>query len=144
MLRGTPRSAVQRPVSCCQLKHPMSESDNVFITEQVADILVVTPTGPEIGFQLSKLDKQAREIAEGIDGEQVRHVVFDADHGEFISSSVIGAMIQMWEAAKNNGGRFVICNFSDDALAALVAMRLDTKWPRYESRDDAVQALNQA
>lgn len=121
----------------------MSASDKSYELQEDGDILIVLPTSDQIGFKQSQLQTETTAIVKQLDGGAILHLVFDADNADFLSSAVIGSMIQMWEAAEEKGGRFVSCNISDGALEALVAMRLDTKWRRYDSRDEALKALRQ-
>ena len=60
----------------------------------------------------------------------------------FLASRVIGSFIQIWERTLERGGRFVLCNLSDDALQGLIVTRLDTRWPTYATRKEALAAIS--
>ncbi len=119
----------------------MSADEHVFRIEESEKALIVIPTGDHIGFRLGRIQDETQGLIERFNAAGLRHIVVDASETVILSSSVIGAMIEMWEAATGNGGKFVICGLSDDALQALVTTRLDTRWPHYATRDDALAAL---
>jgi anti-anti-sigma regulatory factor len=119
----------------------MSLSRNVFRIERLDDILVVVPAGAHIGYRLPQIERETDAIIARMDVEGIVNVIVDARENEYLSTAVIGAMVRMWDAVKNGGGQFVVCNLSDDALTALIVTRLDTRWPQFVSREAAVNAV---
>lgn len=113
----------------------------VFGIEQSGRTLVVIPAGEHIGFKMKQVQNEADALVARIREEGIRHVVVDASKTAYFSSIIIGALIQLWEAVTAAGGKFALCHLNDDALSALVAMRLDTKWPHYDTRAEALEAL---
>ncbi len=119
----------------------MHRSTPVFNVETHGGTLVVTPTGDQVGFRLARIQEQTDQILKSIERDQIRNVVVDATQSSYLSSSIIGAMIQMWEAVSAAGGRLAVCGLTDDAMEALVATRLDTRWPSFSTRAEALAAL---
>jgi anti-anti-sigma factor len=122
----------------------MHRSTPVFNVETQGGTLVVTPTGDQVGFRLARIQEQTEQILESIQRDQIRNVVVDAAQASYLSSSIIGALIQMWEAVSAAGGRLAVCGLNDDAMEALVATRLDTRWPSFPTRAKALAALGGA
>ena len=120
----------------------MSTSTPVFQVEALGATLVVAPTGDHVGFRLARIQEQTEQILETIQRDAIRNIVVDASQSSYLSSSVIGAFIQMWEAVSATGGRLAICGLNDDAMEALVATRLDTRWPSFATREEALSALS--
>jgi anti-anti-sigma factor len=120
----------------------MSASENVFETEIHDGVLVVLPVSDQIGFRMGPLQDRTDQITRMIEQGEVRSVVVDATNLAFLGSAVISAFIQIWEAAVEHGGGFVTCNLSDDALQSLIVTRLDTRWPTYDSREEALAAVS--
>jgi anti-anti-sigma regulatory factor len=114
----------------------------VFRVERTDDALIVIPTGDHVGFQMNQIKKETDSLVEDVKSSVIDGVVFDAGETSYLSSTIIGAMIRLWEAATENGAKFVLCNLSDDAMSAIVATRLDTKWPSFETRAAALKALH--
>jgi anti-sigma B factor antagonist len=121
----------------------MSTAQNVFETEIHEGVLVVVPTSDQIGLRHGRLQEQTDRVTQTIEQGDVRGVVVDAGNMSYLPSAVISAFIQIWEAAVEHGGSFVTCNLSDDALQSLIVTRLDTRWPTYDSRDEALAAVSQ-
>ena len=121
----------------------MSDSENVFETEIHDGVLVLIPVDEQIGFRMGPLQDQTDQIAQSIEQGDMRNVVVDAGNMSFLASAVISAFIQIWEITLEHGGRFVTCNLSDDALQSLIVTRLDTRWPNFGSREEALGALSE-
>jgi len=119
----------------------MVESSEVFQTESDGSTLIVIPAGEQIGFRLSQVQHETDEIVRRLSDESLCNVVIDAGETDYLSSTTIGALIQIWETVREAGGHFVLCNLSDDAMSTIVAMRLDTRWPSYTSREEALEAI---
>lgn len=119
----------------------MSDTKHVFRCEPAGNVIVVVPAGEHVGFEMMQIQKDAERIIQKIEAGEGPHVVVDAGETAYFSSSVIGGLIRIWEAAQRKGGKLVLCNMSDDALSAVVATRLDTRWHAYDSREAALEAL---
>ena len=119
----------------------MSDPSPVFQTEVRGPTLVVTPTGDHVGFRLARIQEQTDQVLGAIRRDGIRNVLVDAAQVSYLSSSIIGAFIQMWEAVSASGGRLAVCGLTDDAMEALVATRLDTRWPNYPTRAEALAEL---
>jgi anti-anti-sigma factor len=119
----------------------MPENDCIFRTESADGAIVVVPTGEHIGFEMMEVQREAREIAEALESGEGPNVVVDACETAYLSSTVIGALIRVWEAAEKQGGKVLLCNLNDDAMAAIIATRLDTRWPSFPTRAEALASL---
>lgn len=122
----------------------MTASSPAFRMEQDAGTLILVPAGEQVGFRLLTVQKETEEILRRLQDAHLRSVLVDAGETEYLSSTVIGALIQIWETLRERGGRFALCNLSDDALSVIVAMRLDTRWRHFNSREEALQALQKS
>ena len=113
----------------------------LFHVERTANALIIVPSGDLVGFQQHEIQKETDGLVSDIQAAVIKGVIFDGGESSYLSSSIIGAMIRIWEATTDQGGKFVTCNLSDDAMSAVVATRLDTKWPTYDTRAKALKAL---
>lgn len=117
----------------------MSNAVNVFQTEAHGNVLVIIPVDQQSGLRnLSRLQEQTDQIAGSIEQGDVVSVLVDAENLPFLPSRLISAFIQLWEASLEHGGRFAICNLSDEAMQSLIVTRLDTRWPTFDSREAAL------
>ena len=113
----------------------------LFRVERTDNALIIVPGGDLVGFQQHEIIKETDSLVSDIKAAVITGVIFDGCESSYLSSAIIGAMIRIWEAAADQGGKFVTCNLGDDALSAIVATRLDTKWPNYDTRAEALKAL---
>lgn len=120
----------------------MPGTDDVFRTEAHGGVLVVTPVDEQCGLRhLGRLQEQTDQIARSIEVGNIASVLVDAENLPFLPSRLISAFIQLWEAALEHGGRFAVCNLSDEAMQSLIVTRLDTRWPIYETRAAALDEI---
>ena len=119
----------------------MSDSEQVFQIEEEGRSLILVPSGDHVGFPLAEMQSEAVMISQRLGETTLQNVIVDAGQTKYLSSSIIGALIQIWETVEEKGGRLVICNLTDDAMLALSATRLDTKWTCYDSRAEALAAV---
>jgi anti-anti-sigma regulatory factor len=118
----------------------MSQNRNLFRIERFDDVLVVIPAGARIGYR-PQIERDTDAIVARVQSGRFAGVIVDARENEYLSTALIGAMVRMWEAVTKGGGQFVVCNLSDDSLTALIATRLDTRWPHFVSREAALNAV---
>ncbi|MFQ5731338.1 MAG: STAS domain-containing protein [Planctomycetaceae bacterium] len=119
----------------------MSDARDVFHTLTEGKALIVIPAGDHVGFQIAQIESGTDAILELVERAGLSHIVFDAGESSYLSSSMIGAMIRMWEAVSAGGGQFLTCCLTEDALRAIAVTRLDSHWPQFDSRAAALQAL---
>lgn len=120
----------------------MSDSEHVFRTETHGGVLIVIPVDEQCGLRhQARLQEQADQIARSIEQPDVAGVLVDAGNLPFLPSRLISSFIQFWEAALEHGGRFAVCNLSDEAMQSLIVTRLDTRWPIFDSREAALAEI---
>jgi anti-anti-sigma factor len=99
----------------------------------------------EVGGSFSSLDVQALEqlskqlLAEASQGDPPR-LVLDLTHTTFIGSKFIELLIRAWKRVKQRGGSMAMCGMQPFCVDVLRATRLDTLWPIYATRSEAVEA----
>ena len=107
----------------------------VFRVERSDDALVVVPTAITSASNCIRSRRRPSAPVADVNSSVLSGVIFDAGETSYLSSTVIGAMIRLWEAAKAHRAKFVLCCLSDDAMAAIVATRLDTNSGRVTKRE---------
>lgn len=116
-------------------------SGGVFRTEIDDGTLIVKPCGDQAAALSQRFYEEIEEVRGTIRKGSLQHVLVDASAVDYLSSAVIGGLIELWECATENGCKFAVCGLSDFALEALSVTRLDTRWPRYDDRESAIQSL---
>ena len=68
-------------------------------------------------------------------------LILDLTHTSFIGSSFIELLVQAWKRLKQRKGNMALCGLQPFCAEVLRTARLDTIWPVYPSRSEAVAAL---
>ena len=69
------------------------------------------------------------------------NLLIDLNQGTYLGTSMLGAIVKLWKRVALQGGRLALCNVSEPVLRVLRVTKLQTIWPIYGSRTDALTAL---
>ena len=103
------------------------------------DTTIVTPVR-----NLGELDSDL--FAVDVDGvlrlltqQRARNVVIDLCHTEFFGSDAICLFLKLHRGVRKNQGRMAFCSASPNEREVLTMMALDTLWPIFPQRSDALE-----
>ena len=68
-------------------------------------------------------------------------LVVDLSHTDFFGSAFLGILFRIWNRLSSGGGVFALCSLRPHCREVIKTARLDTLWPIYDTRDQAVRAL---
>jgi anti-anti-sigma factor len=68
-------------------------------------------------------------------------IVFDLTRAESFGSMFLALMIRCWKLALSQGGTMALCGVSARTRELLRVTALDMVWPIYESKREAMEAL---
>lgn len=86
---------------------------------------------PELDFLLERLEHLG-----------VSQVVIDFARVEYIGSSMLEALRRIWMKVQAAHGQMVLCNAGPVVREVLRVARFDTLWKLYDTRDEALAAVN--
>jgi len=90
-------------------------------------------------------DPPMREFGEALMREAAEadppRVVIDLAEMEYVGSAFLELLVRAWKRLKPRGGIMALCEAQPFCLEVLQSTRLDSLWPTYPSRDEAVAAL---
>jgi anti-anti-sigma factor len=69
-------------------------------------------------------------------------LVVDLSNVEFFGSSFIELLFRIWKRIQHRAGRFALCGLSPYCQEVLSVTNLDTLWPNYPTREQAVVELS--
>lgn len=113
----------------------------VFVREVQGAALVLTPHGPLGNLQEAEVVQETMELLEVVSHSSPTNLVIDLQYGDYVGSAFLGAVIRLWKRIAQNGGRLAICHVSEKVVLTLRMTKLQTVWPIYVSRDDALRAV---
>ena len=125
----------------------MSSENPVFEYEQHGNVLVVLSTKELSGFRDSDIRDSYNDMYRRLDGEGVRHLLFDFSRLEYFGSTFIGILIRLAKKARLGGGEAALCNLSDNMhemmkrLMLLENTKTDFFWTPFDSVEEGLAKL---
>lgn len=127
----------------------MNQDRDIFVFEQVGEVLILTPHGPFMEFRDSEIRNAYNEAYRRLCESGVRHLLADFSHLDYFGSTFVGILIRLARRVRSNQGEAVLCHLSDnmkDMLRTLMLLentKTDFYWTTYTCRESALQALAQ-
>jgi len=104
--------------------------------------VTVLCTGPKYtGLENQALDELANTLLAEIARSSPPRIVIDMTRTEYIASSFIELMIRAWKRVKHDSGTMALCAVHSYCQEVLRVSHLDTVWPIYATRDEAIRAV---
>lgn len=109
--------------------------NKVFKVETYDETVVVIPMGDVSDFSYKEIHLDAGRITELFTKHGFRNLIIDFSVRPFVGSVIIDALVSFCRTAR---GRSMFCNVSTEMQSSLDEMRITTKWPIANSREEAL------
>ncbi|MBM82715.1 MAG: anti-anti-sigma factor [Planctomycetaceae bacterium] len=103
--------------------------------------LVVVPASTVESISWDVIDQAADIVLAPIRSAEVPMVVFDLTGVRYFGSVFLALLLRCHKNVKAVGGELVLCGPSEMARELLEITQLDTIWAIYDTRDEALSAL---
>jgi anti-anti-sigma factor len=113
----------------------------IFQTEQQGDTLVVALPGTDITFADEEVLTEIDDVLYRLRESGAKHLIVDFGQTVYFGSIILGSVLKLATRLRDSGGRFALCNLSENGREMLRIARFDTLWPIYGSRAEALQAV---
>lgn len=120
----------------------MSDPQKVFKLEREGNSLIVLPQGPALQFQHNEVHLESNAIHRALDDPGMLHVVIDLSCVDYVDSVIISSILRCLTKCKQRRGKSVFCNASENMAELLKCIRIGKLWPSFDSREEALQAVN--
>jgi len=117
----------------------MKQADQVFSLNETKGVLVVAPAGDAISYRDGDVAEAVQNVISRIDALPDPRVVVDLSGSTYFGSIMIGAVSQFAERVRVRGGVFAVCGPSPDMQQVLTAMKLNERWPIFDTHRAAVK-----
>ncbi len=118
-----------------------SDSDEAFTIERHGDVTVITAT-PALERLAYRLEEQVADlILEPIRREDNPLIVFDLSRVANFGSMFLALLIRAWKLAVSHGGSMALAGVTERTRELLRVTSLDIVWPIYDSKHEAIEAL---
>lgn len=118
-----------------------SAPDEAFTIERHGDLTVITATEAVERIDFGLEEQVADLILKPLRRQDNPSIVFDLSRAESFGSMFLALMIRCWKLALSQGGTMALCGVSDRTRELLRVTALDMVWPIYESKREAMEAL---
>ena len=120
----------------------MKKSNEDFKLEWHGSTVVIIPAS-NVESMAWELIEQAAEIVMGpIKSQESPMVVFDLSEVNYFGSVFLALLLRCHTAVKNRGGELVLCGASKMARELMRITNLDTLWALYDTREEALKAVD--
>jgi anti-anti-sigma factor len=120
----------------------MNATADVFEVERAGHTAVVVLQGDLRELDWREIQDGGAEVQRALTDPGIRHLILDLSHTDYCGSTALGIFAGFWRTVRGRKGRLVLCHVSERVREALAVLRLDTLWPIYPSRAEALSALN--
>ncbi len=117
------------------------ETQDAFTIERRGEMTIVTATPALESVGMGLEDLSARMIIEPLKGMDEPVVLFDLSQVNYFGSVFLAVMIRCWKVVLAKSGTMALAGVSPHARELLHVTALDTAWPIYADRREAVDAL---
>jgi len=114
----------------------------LFDVEREGDILIVIPAGDLRESYYQDIEAAGGSLLERLEKSDIKGLVLDFSRTDYYGSSALGFFLRLWKRISSHGGRMALCNLSDHEREVLTVTRLETLWPIYRTRAEAVKAVS--
>lgn len=119
----------------------MSDSHEDFQLEWHGNTVVIVPAHNVESMRWDLIEQAAEIVMEPIDRLEIPMVVVDLSEVGYFGSVFLALLLRCHKSVKSRGGELVLCGASKMAAELLRVTALDTLWAIYDTRDEALAAL---
>ena len=118
-----------------------TSQQNVVDLEWHGDALVVVARGGVESLRWALIEEAADIILDPLRHQHSPLVVFDMSEVKYFGSVFMALLVKCQRMIRPRGGVMVLCGLSDLARDLLHTTALDTLWPIYDTRAEALEAI---
>jgi anti-sigma B factor antagonist len=116
-------------------------ADAAFTIERRGDLTVITATEELEHIEFGLEESVSELILKTLKRQDQPQVVFDLSRVTFFGSVFLAVLIRCWKLAVSRGGSMVLSGVDERSRELLRITSLDMVWPIYQSKREAIEAL---
>jgi anti-anti-sigma factor len=121
---------------------PTEPTSDDFQLEWRGDTMVVTPAANVEGMNWDLIEQAADIVMAPLKSHPSPMVVIDLSQVGYFGSVFLALLLRCHTAVKSRGGEMVLCGASKMARELLKITALDTLWALYDTKDEALEAVD--
>jgi anti-anti-sigma factor len=120
---------------------PQIRDGQIFAREVHGKTLVLNPIIHLGSIHEPEIAHETEDLLDLLKQSPATNLVIDLGRGDYLGTAMLGAVVKLWKRVSQGGGRLALCNVSDNVWQVLRVTKLQTVWPIYGNRDQALAAL---
>ncbi len=113
----------------------------IFARAVLGNTLVLNPLIHLGNLNEPEISVETQDLLDFLNRSASANLVIDLAHGDYLGTSMLGAFVKLWKRVSQRGGRLALCNVSESVIQVLRVTKLQTVWPIYSSREQALAAV---
>jgi anti-sigma B factor antagonist len=118
-----------------------SSADEAFTIERHGDLTVISATRALERIEYYLEEQVAELILEPLRRQENPLIIFDLSQVDNFGSMFLALLIRCWKLALSQGGTMALSGVTERTRELLRVTALDMVWPIYESKREAIDAL---
>ena len=114
------------------------------LIERVGETVVITPNTDLSELNFEQIESDAEQALQLLDGTRAKNVVLDFSQTDYYGSTALSFFGKLWKRVRVVDGHMAFCNLSEHEREILAITKLDTLWAICESREVALQCVEDA
>ncbi len=119
----------------------MTESEEDFQLEWHGNTVVVIPASNVEAMRWDLIEQAAEIVMEPIRQQEIPMVVVDLSEVSYFGSVFLALLLRCHKSVRSRGGELVLCGANKMASELLRVTALDTLWAIYDTREEALAAV---
>jgi anti-anti-sigma factor len=119
---------------------PLREGQ-IFARESRGKTLVLNPLIHLGSLHEPEIVHETEDVLAALSQTSSTNLLIDLAQGPYLGTAMLGAIVKLWKHVALRGGQLALCNVSENVTQVLRLTKLQTVWPIYGSRQEAIAAL---
>lgn len=119
----------------------MGQLNSAFQIQWRGEVLVVIPSGTVEDLSWDLIEQAAEIVMQPIRAVQHPSVIFDLGEMKYIGSVFLSLILRCYKHVKSRRGELALCRANQMAKELLRITALDSLWPIYDTREEALMIL---
>jgi len=116
-------------------------ASNAIDLEWHGEALVVVVNGAVESLRWDVVEQAADIILDPLDDQKAPMVIFDLTDVSYFGSVFLALLVRCHKLVRTQSGVMALCGMNNEARELLHITSLDTLWPVYDSRADALSSI---
>jgi len=120
---------------------PAAADDDAFRVEQVGDVWVIVPAPRVESLQWELIEEASELLVAPFCNMEGPQVIVDLSDVDYFGSVFLSLLLRVERCVRRSAGVMAVCGASPRARELLRITNLDTIWPIYDDRSEALSVL---